>query len=82
MKKRTSKSASAINRTSSRSGTSARTVGMASIDPKKPDPGTIAEFTASSATFVNNMTPEEFRDSLVRARIVSPGGKLKSKYKR
>ncbi len=42
----------------------------------------MAEFTASIADLIRGMTPEEFQSSLVRSGIVSPSGKLTSKYKR
>ncbi len=79
--KHTSKSASETSKTSSPSGTSDLTVGTASILPRA-EGGTTAEFTASIANYVIGMTPEQFQSSLVRSGIVSPSGKLKSKYKR
>ena len=81
MKKHTSKSASATSKRSSRSGTSARTGGTASIRPEESASGTTAEFTESIAELVANMTPQQFQSSLVRSGIVSPSGKLKGKYK-
>jgi hypothetical protein len=56
-------------------------VGTASIPAKAKD-ATTAEFTASIAGLVHDMTPEQFQRSLVRSGIVSPSGKLKSKYKK
>jgi hypothetical protein len=81
MKKRTSKSASATHKTSSPSGTSARTVGTAGIRAQSNE-ATAAEFAASIAGLVREMSPEQFQKSLVRSGIVSPSGKLKRKYKR
>ena len=56
--------------------------GTANTQPKKVAGETMAEFTASIADLVRGMTPEEFQSSLVRSGIVSPSGKLTSKYKR
>jgi len=42
----------------------------------------MAEFIASIAESVRNMTPEEFQQSLVHSGIVSANGKLTSKYRR
>ena len=81
MKKRTSKSASATRKTSSRSGMSARTVAMASIRAKNASSGTAAEVAAAVADQVLGMTPEQFQNSLVHSGIISPSGKLTSKYK-
>jgi hypothetical protein len=56
-------------------------VGTASVSSKAKHE-TTAEFTASIASLVSGMTPEQFQSSLVRSGIVSRDGKLKSKYKR
>jgi hypothetical protein len=82
MKKRTSKSASATRKTSSRFGMSARTVATASTRAKNATSGTAAEVAASVADQVRRMTPEQFQKSLVLSGIISSSGKLTSKYKR
>jgi len=81
MKKRTSKSVSGARKISLQSGTSARTVGTATNQAKKTARN-MAEFIASIAESVRNMTPEEFQQSLVHSGIVSANGKLTSKYRR
>ena len=82
MKKRTSKSASATRKTSSRSGMSAPTVATASISAENATSGTAAEVAASVADQVRGMTPGQFQNSPVHSGIISPSGKLTSKYKR
>jgi hypothetical protein len=80
MKKRTSKSASATRRTSSRSGTSNPTADTAkAVEPK---------FDVTSHPLylivekIKNMTPEEFHQSLVRAGIENEDGTLRPEYTR
>jgi hypothetical protein len=81
MKKRISKPASGTSKTSSRSGTSVKTVATDEVLCDS-NAGTMAEFTAAIANLVSDMTPEQFQESLVRSGIVSSRGKLTKKYKR
>ena len=82
MKKRTSKSASATRRTSSRSGTSGPTVDTVreAVDRAMPSP--VARTLEKTIEKVKNMTPEEFRQSLFRAGITNEDGTLRPEYKR
>jgi hypothetical protein len=80
MKKRTSRSASETRRISSPSGTSAETVDTESAQVDKPVPN-MASVLASISEQVRQMTPEEFKQSLVRTGIIWPNGELKNEYK-
>ena len=81
MKKRTSRSTSGPRRTSSRSGTSGRTAGTGGADAAED-----AKYKDSPFAYVleaiRKMTPEEFRESLVRAGIIDQNGELTPTYKR
>ena len=79
MKKRTSKSASATKKTSSRSGTSAPTGTTANgRRPKAKPEGPFAYVVEH----IQNMTAEERRQSLIAAGIIDPiTGQLAEKYK-
>jgi hypothetical protein len=96
MKKLTSKSASANPKTSSLYGTSAQTGVTAKekkVSSKKLTTKKATVKKASSAAVartaafqvvterVKEMTPAEFRKSLVKAGIISGSGKLTSNYK-
>jgi hypothetical protein len=79
MKKRTSKSVSATRKTSSRSGTSARTA--ATVDTRRETfPGDLAEYMLSVAEMIRKMTPEEFKESLISSGILTKDGELSSDY--
>ena len=80
MKKRTSKSASATRRTSSRSGTSARTDATANgRRPKVKPEGPFAYVVES----IQAMSDEEVWQSLIDAGIIDAStGQLASKYQK
>ena len=82
MKKRKSRSTSGPRKTSSRSGTSGgRTAGTAG-----PEAAEDAKYKDSPFAYVleaiRKMTPEEFRESLIRAGIVDHNGELTPTYRR
>jgi hypothetical protein len=82
MKKRTSKSASATRRTSSRSGTSDPMADTEKAAPEITITSRVTRTLQSIVEEVEKMTPEEFRQSLVRAGIANEDGTLTDKYKR
>ena len=77
MKKHTFKSVSANRRTSSRSGESAKTDGTGKILTKRP---TVNGRYGAAAEKINRMSPDAFRETLVRLGISKPNGKLTVKY--
>ena len=80
MKKPTSKSASATRKTSSRSGTSARTDATANGRRRKVKPEGKFAFIVED---LKNMSEEEFLQSLERAGILdAKTRRLTSKYKK
>ena len=78
MKKRTSKSASATKKTSSRSGTSAPL--DATANKQKPKPRRTSKFGYVVAR-IDDMSSQEFRQSLIALGIIDKAGKLTKKYK-
>ncbi len=80
MKKPTSKSASATPKTSSQSGTSARTGATANGRPRKEK---FEGKFAYLAEGLQAMSEEEIRQSLIRAGIIDANtGQLASKYQK
>ena len=78
MKKRTSKSASATSKTSSRSGMSDQTDATARKQRLEDwGPGKFDDL----AKRIKEMSSEEFRESLVDAGIIDQNGKLTEKYR-
>ncbi len=76
MAKRISKSASGTRKTSSRRGTSAKTAGTAWTEPESPPAGSMAGVLESIANQIREMTPADYRESLIRTSIITPDGKL------
>jgi hypothetical protein len=78
MRKRTSRSASATRKTSSRSGTSAATGATGKKPPKNgKDLGKFGFIVEQ----IREMTSDEFHESLIDAGIIDRNGRLTSKYK-
>ena len=81
MTKRISKPASGTKKTSSRRGTSGKTAATARTEPERPPTGSMAEFIESIANQIREMTPAEYRESLIRTGIITPDGKLTKEYR-
>jgi hypothetical protein len=82
MKKRTSKSASGTQGTSSQSGTSLPTDDTAEAELDDPMTDGITRTLRKIVEEVKQMTPEEFRQSLFRSGIIDENGKLTPMYRR
>jgi hypothetical protein len=82
MKKLTSKSASATQETSSRSGMSAPMADTLEAIAADPMTDGITLSLIALIEKVERMTPEEFRQSLVRSGIIDEHGKLTPMYRR
>jgi hypothetical protein len=81
MKKRTSRSTSATRRTSSRSGTSGRTADTAGAKAAE-EAGYADSPYAYIVEDIRKMTPQEFRELLIRAGIIDENGELTPTYRR
>ena len=82
MKKRTSKSASAARKTSSRSGTSAPTADTEKADEVVFPTSGVTRTLREIVEEIKRMTPEEFRQSLIQSGILNEDGTLAARYKR
>ena len=82
MKKRTSKSASAARKTSSRSGTSAPMADTEKAEEVVYPTSGVTRMLREIVEELKQMTPEEFRQSLIQTGILNEDGTLAAKYKR
>lgn len=77
---RTSKSASVTRKTSSRSGTAAKTAATENDQGRKKHRG-LGKY-GKAISHLEKTSPEQFRQALVSAGIITKAGNLKAKYKR